>query len=149
MIGEELFIANVSGSANQSAIRYMFDPHKDGLSANCWSASIGTQDVHYSSGPANRFFYLLAVGTNAVGMPASATCVTGNTKNATGSGSLTGIGNAKAAAIWFRAVTTKMTSGTTYPGARTATLAAAAELYGAGSPEQNAVAAAWSAILVN
>jgi Zn-dependent metalloprotease len=144
-IGEEIY------TNGTSALRYMYDPNLDGgASYDCYPAGgLGGVDPHYSSGPANHFFYLLAVGTNAQGMPASATCVTGNTKNATGSGTLAGIGNTKAAAIWFRAVTTKMTSGTTYPGARTATLAAAAELYGAGSPEQNAVAAAWSAILVN
>ena len=42
-----------------------------------------------------------------------------------------------------------MTSGTTYPQARTATLNAATDLYGAGSAERAAVAAAWSAINVN
>jgi len=42
-----------------------------------------------------------------------------------------------------------MTSGTNYAGARTATLQAATALYGSGSPEYNAVAAAWSAVGVN
>jgi Zn-dependent metalloprotease len=42
-----------------------------------------------------------------------------------------------------------MTSGTTYPGARTATMNAARDLFGAGSAQQNAVAAAWTAIKVN
>jgi Zn-dependent metalloprotease len=42
-----------------------------------------------------------------------------------------------------------MTTGTTYAQARTATLNAARDLYGAGSAEQNAVAAAWSAVCVN
>jgi Zn-dependent metalloprotease len=42
-----------------------------------------------------------------------------------------------------------MTTGTTYAQARTATLNAARDLYGAGSAEQNAVAAAWSAVSVN
>jgi Zn-dependent metalloprotease len=36
-----------------------------------------------------------------------------------------------------------------YAGARTATLNAAKDLYGAGSAQQNAVAAAWSAVAVN
>ena len=39
-----------------------------------------------------------------------------------------------------------MTSSTNYAAARTATLAAATDLYGAGSPEANAVAAAWTVV---
>jgi Zn-dependent metalloprotease len=42
-----------------------------------------------------------------------------------------------------------MTSSTNYAGARTATLNAAKDLYGSGSTEYNAVAAAWSAVNVN
>jgi Zn-dependent metalloprotease len=41
-----------------------------------------------------------------------------------------------------------MTSGTTYAQARTATLNAATDLYGANSAEKSAVAAAWSAVSV-
>jgi Zn-dependent metalloprotease len=50
--------------------------------------------------------------------------------------------------IWYRALTVYMTSSTTYAGARTATLNAARDLYGAGSVQQNTVAAAWSAVSV-
>ena len=60
-----------------------------------------------------------------------------------------GIGIDKAAKIWFRALTVKMTSSTNYAGARTAALSAASDLYGAGSAEYNAVAAAFSGINVN
>jgi Zn-dependent metalloprotease len=62
---------------------------------------------------------------------------------------VTGIGRDKAAAIWFRALTTKFTSTTKYAQARTGTLAAASDLYGATSAEYKAVAAAWSGINVN
>ncbi|MEV8206148.1 M4 family metallopeptidase, partial [Streptomyces sp. NPDC079189] len=41
------------------------------------------------------------------------------------------------------------TSSTDYAAARVATLQAATDLYGAGSPEYAAVASAWSAINVN
>jgi len=144
LIGEELFVANVSGSANQTALRFMFDPDNDGLSPNCWSASLGNMDVHYSSGPANHFYYLLAEGSGAKTYSGvnhqSPTC------NAS---TIAGIGRAKAEKIWYRAVTVYMTSNTNYAGARTATLAAASDLYGAGSPERAAVAAAWSAVSVN
>lgn len=42
-----------------------------------------------------------------------------------------------------------MTSSTTCPGARAATLQAATAIYGANSTQYNADAAAWSAINVN
>ena len=61
---------------------------------------------------------------------------------------MTGIGRDAAAKIWFRALTTYMTSSTNYSGARTATLNAARDLYGTGSTQYNAVAAAWSAVSV-
>jgi Zn-dependent metalloprotease len=51
--------------------------------------------------------------------------------------------------IYYRALTVYFTSGETYPQARAHTLQAAADLYGAGSAQYNAVAAAWSAVNVN
>ena len=48
----------------------------------------------------------------------------------------------------MEALTTYMTSGTKYAQARTATLNAARDLYGAGSAEYTATAAAWSAVNV-
>ena len=93
---------------------------------------------------ANHFYYLLAQGTTN-GSP-SKTCVSGNTRVATGTGTVTGIGRAKAEKIWYRALTVYMTSSTTYAGARTATINAANDLYGAGSAEAAAVAAAWTAV---
>ncbi|MET8837583.1 M4 family metallopeptidase, partial [Micromonospora sp. NPDC004540] len=95
---------------------------------------------HYSSGVANHFFYLLAVGSGSSSYGNSPTC-NGST--------VTGIGNAEAGAIWYRALTTYMTSRTDYAGARTASLSAVADLYGSGSAEYTAVAAAWSAVSVN
>ena len=62
---------------------------------------------------------------------------------------MTGIGRDAAAKIWYRALTVYMTSSTNYSGARTATLNAAKDLYGAGSTQYNAVAAAWSAVSVS
>ena len=38
---------------------------KDGNSADYWSSSVGNLDVHYSSGVANHFAYLLAEGSGA------------------------------------------------------------------------------------
>ena len=61
--------------------------------------------------------------------------------------SVEGIGRDAAQQIWFRALTTYFTSGTTYAQARTATLSAARDLYGTGA-RYDAVAAAWSAVAV-
>ena len=141
LIGEELY------STAGQALRYMYQPSKDGSSADCWYSSVKRLDVHYSSGVANHFYYLLAEGTTA-GSP-SKTCVSGNTKKASGTGTLTGIGRDKAAKIWYRALTVYMTSSTNYAGARSATISAATDLYGASSSTVAAVKAAWSAVLVN
>ena len=140
-VGEEIYVNGTS------ALRYMYDPNLDGnLSYDCYPAGgLGGVDPHYSSGPANHFFYLLAEGTTSL----TKTCAPGDSKNATGNGSLAGIGRTAAAAIWYRAIRDHMTSSTTYPQARAATLQAATALYGAGSAQYNAVAAAWSAINVN
>jgi len=150
MIGEMIKPGNVNGSPTQSALRYMFNPSLDGLSPNCWSASIGNLDVHYSSGPANLFFYLLAEGTGAktfsgvVHTPAT-TC---------NSSTLAGIGHVKAQKIWYTALTQFMNTSTDYAGARTATIAAANALKTAGtsgitSADVAAVAATWAAVNVN
>ena len=61
---------------------------------------------------------------------------------------MTGIGNDKAARIAYRALATKMTANTNYAGARTAFLAAATDLYGATSPEFEAVENAFGGINV-
>jgi Zn-dependent metalloprotease len=136
LIGEEL---------NAQPLRDMRGQSEDGASYDCYkSGGFAGVDPHYSSGPANHFFYLLAEGSNG-----STVCLSTDTRVATGNGSLNGIGKDKAAAIWYRALVGYMTSGTTYPQARAATLSAAADLYGANSAEAAAVAAAWSAIKVN
>jgi Zn-dependent metalloprotease len=127
----------ISKTANP--LRWMDQPSKDGASANCWSTSVKNLDVHYSSGVANHFAYLLAVGSGASSWGNSPTC-NGST--------IVGIGNAALGKIWYRALTVYMTSSTNYKGARTATLNAATDLYGAGSANYNAVAAAWSAVSV-
>ncbi|MEU2631782.1 M4 family metallopeptidase, partial [Kitasatospora sp. NPDC007106] len=62
---------------------------------------------------------------------------------------VTGIGRAKALQVWYRALSVYMTSTTNYKGARTATLNAASDLYGAGSAEYAQVAAAWAAVNVS
>ena len=51
--------------------------------------------------------------------------------------------------IWYRALTVYMTSNTDYHGARTASLQAASDLYGAGSTQYAAVNAAWAGVNVS
>ncbi|MGW7685911.1 M4 family metallopeptidase [Kribbella sp. NPDC054772] len=129
---------------DRQALRFMDKPSRDGTSPDCYSSDVGNLDVHYSSAIANHFAYLLAEGTGAKtigGLPHNSPTCNGST--------LTGIGHDKLGKIWFRALTTYMTSGTTYAQARTATLSAATDLYGASSAERAAVAAAWSAVSVN
>lgn len=138
LIGEEFDLANHLG------FRRMDDPDSDGASQNCWTTGTKNLDVHYSSGVGNHFFYLLAEGSGTRtigGVTHSSTTCNGST--------VAGIGQDAAAAIWFRALDVYMTSGTTYAQARTATLSAASDLYGASSPQRAAVAAAWSAVNVS
>ncbi|KUJ36396.1 M4 family metallopeptidase [Streptomyces sp. NPDC093228] len=137
LIGEKI----VRSGFGQPALRFMDKPSKDGNSADCWSSSVGNLDVHYSSGVANHFAYLLAEGSGAKTLNG----VSYNSPTCNGS-TVTGIGRDKLGKIWYRALTVHMTSSTNYSGARTATLSAAKDLYGAGSAEYNAVAAAWTAV---
>jgi zinc metalloprotease ZmpA len=121
----------------------MDKPSKDGASKDSWYSGIGSIDVHYSSGPANHFFYLLSEGSGAKVING----VSYNSPTADGL-PVTGIGRDKALQIWYRALTTKFTSTTNYAAARTGTLAAAGELYGTTSAEYKAVQDAWAAVAV-
>ncbi|GHH18012.1 hypothetical protein Srubr_77140 [Streptomyces rubradiris] len=122
----------------------MDKPSRDGGSADYWSPSVGDLDVHYSSGVANHFAYLLAEGSGA-----KAVNGVGYDSPTYDGSAVTGIGRDKVGEIRYRALTVYMTSSTNYKGARTATLNAAKDLYGAGGTEYNAVAAAWSAVNVS
>ncbi|MBZ9639773.1 M4 family metallopeptidase [Streptomyces sp. PSKA30] len=139
LIGEKI----VRSGFGRSALRYMDKPSKDGVSVDCWSSSAADLDVHYNSGIGNHFAYLLAEGSG----PKTINGVAHNSPTCDGS-TVTGIGRGALGAIWYRALTVYMTSSTDYAGARTATLNAARDLYGAGSAEYDAVAAAWSAVNV-
>jgi Zn-dependent metalloprotease len=145
MIGEKIYRSNPTG---KTALRYMFRPGDadSNRSYNCYPAGgLTGVDPHYSSGPANHFFYLLAEGAvNPSGFsytPSQLVC--------NGDTGVAGIGRDAAQRIWYRALTVYFTSTETYPQARADTLKAAADLYGAGSTQYNAVARAWSAVSVN
>ncbi|MFS4097360.1 M4 family metallopeptidase [Streptomyces sp. AF1A] len=138
LIGEKI---NINGDG--TPLRYMDKPSKDGGSADSWYSGVGDLDVHYSSGVANHFFYLLSEGSGTKVING----VTYNSPTADGL-PVTGIGRDKALQIWYRALTTKFTSTTDYAGARTGTLAAAGELYGTSSAEYKAVQDAWAGVAV-
>lgn len=139
------------GEQMGAPLRTLYHPSVDGKSADCWYSTVGSLDVHYSSGVANHVFYLIAEGSAPTnGQPASPTCKATDTRTASGGAAVTGIGRDKAQAIWYRALTVYMTSTTDYHAARAATLSATADLYGGtGSATYAAVAAAWSAVNVN
>ncbi|MFI5772920.1 M4 family metallopeptidase [Streptomyces sp. NPDC051658] len=138
LIGEKIDI-----NGDGTPLRYQDKPSKDGASKDAWYSGIGNVDVHYSSGPANHFFYLLSEGSGAK-------VINGVSYDSPTSDGLpvTGIGRDKAALIWFKALTTKFTSTTNYAAARTGALAAAGELYGTTSAEYKAVGDAFAAINV-
>ncbi|WP_374992807.1 M4 family metallopeptidase [Streptomyces lydicus] len=139
LIGEKIDI-----NGDGTPLRYMDKPSKDGASADYWSSGVGNKDVHYSSGVANHFFYLLSEGSGAKVING----VSYNSPTYNGS-KVTGIGRAKAEKIWYKALTTYMTSTTNYKAARTATLKAAGDLYGTTGAEYKAVGAAWTGLNVN
>ncbi|MGW7384697.1 M4 family metallopeptidase [Streptomyces sp. NPDC054794] len=143
-VGDYLIGEKIDINGDGTPLRYMDKPSKDGGSADYWSRTVGRLDVHYSSGVANHFFYLLSEGSGAKTING----VSYNSPTYNGS-AVTGIGRTKAYQIWYKALTTYFTSSTNYAGARTATLQAASDLYGAGGTEYNAVAAAWKAVNVN
>lgn len=128
LVGEDAYTPSTSGDA----LRYMNDPAKDGYSLDYYSSSAASTDVHYSSGISNLAFYLLAAG--------------GTHPRAKSTTVVTGIGISEADAIFYRALTTYMTSSTNFAAARTATLSAASDLYGASSTEYTQVGNAWSAV---
>ena len=138
MVGEKIDI-----NGNGTPLRYMDKPSKDTRSKDAWYAGIGGIDVHYSSGPANHFFYLLSEGSGQkVINGVSYDSPTSDGKP------VVGIGRDKAEKIWFKALVSKFTANTDYADARKGTVAAATELYGAASAEVKGVENAWAAINV-
>nr|BFE72618.1 M4 family metallopeptidase [Actinoplanes digitatis] len=130
-VGEEVDLVGAG------PIRYMYNPSLAG-DPNCWSTSIPSTEVHAAAGPLNHWFYLTAEGSAPEGGQASPTC------NST---TVTGVGIRKAGEIYYNAMQSK-TSTWKYANIRTATLAAAKNLYPGSCAEFNVVKAAWAAISV-
>lgn len=115
MIGE-LITRPVAGDA----LRFMDDPTRDGISIDNYADYTNGIDVHFSSGIANKAFFLTATD------PA--------------------LGIEDAADVWYRALVFYMTPSTTFPQAREAAVQAATDLFGAGSSQVAAVEAAWEEV---
>ncbi|MFG2577064.1 M4 family metallopeptidase [Streptomyces sp. NPDC048481] len=142
-VGDYLIGEKIDINGDGSPLRYMDKPSKDGGSADSWYSGVGNLDVHYSSGPANHMFYLLSEGSGSKTING----VTYNSPTSDGV-AVAGIGRAAALQIWYKALTTYMTSSTNYAGARTAALNAAAALYGSGSAQYAGVGNAFAGINV-
>ncbi|TKA09620.1 M4 family metallopeptidase [Actinacidiphila oryziradicis] len=142
-VGDYLIGEKIDINGNGTPLRYMDQPSKDGSSADSWYSGVGNLDVHYSSGPANHLFYLMSEGSGSKTING----VTYNSPTSDGV-AVAGIGRAAALQIWYKALTTYMTSSTNYAGARTAALSAATSLYGASSVQYAGVANAFAGINV-
>ncbi|QQC91491.1 M4 family metallopeptidase [Streptomyces alfalfae] len=142
-VGDYLIGEKVDINGDGTPLRHMDKPSKDGSSLDSWSEDAGNVDVHYSSGIANHFFYLLSEGSGAKEING----VAYDSPTADGS-KVEGIGRDKAEKIWFKALTTYFTSTTDYKAAREGSLNAAKDLYGADSAEYKGVDAAWAAVNV-
>ncbi|MHB9848422.1 M4 family metallopeptidase [Streptomyces sp. Tue6028] len=142
-VGDYLIGEKIDINGDGTPLRYMDKPSKDGGSADSWYSGVGNLDVHYSSGPANHMFYLLSEGSGTKVING----VTYNSPTSDGV-AVTGIGRAAALQIWYKALTTYMTSSTNYAGARTAALNAAAALYGTNSTQYAGVGNAFAGINV-
>ncbi|WP_028809400.1 M4 family metallopeptidase [Streptomyces sp. 351MFTsu5.1] len=142
-VGDYLIGEKIDINGDGTPLRYMDKPSKDGGSADSWYSGVGNLDVHYSSGPANHMFYLLSEGSGTK-------TINGVTYTSTTSDgvAVAGIGRAAALQIWYKALTTYMTSSTNYAGARTAALNAAAALYGTSSTQYAGVGNAFAGINV-
>ena len=138
LIGEKIDI-----NGNGTPLRYMDKPSKDGASKDCWSSSLGGLDPHYSSGPLNHWFYLASEGSGAKTING----VSYNSPTCDGS-TVTGAGRTNIEKVWYRTLSTKLTSGSTYLNAREGAITSAIELFGASSTTCAAVEKAFTAIAV-
>lgn len=129
-IGEDIYTPGTAGDA----LRSMADPTLNGDPDHYSKRYTGTGDnggVHINSGISNKAAYLLANGGTHYGV------------------SVTGIGNAKTADIFYRTLTQYLTPSSNYSHYRISTIQAATDLYGAASSEVASVKAAFSAVGVN
>ncbi|MEU9443640.1 M4 family metallopeptidase [Streptomyces sp. NPDC048304] len=138
LIGEKLGLA-------QKFLRRLDHPSLDKLEGTIdyWSPDTYYTEVHAGSGVSSHAYYLLAEGSGKK-------TINGVNYNSPtyNHSTVKGIGRTKATAIFYRALTRYMVSTTDFHDARTATLKAAKDLYGASSTEYKTVDKAWAAVNV-
>lgn len=135
------YTASPGGAMTPSVQRSYIKPSSAGRGApDAWFPDLYKEDVHAGSGPMNRAFYFLSQGSS--GDPAN------QAYSALLPFGMGGVGNDEAARIWYRALNTYLTTPSDYADARNQVLQSALDLYGAGSPETQAVASAFAAIAV-
>jgi Zn-dependent metalloprotease len=139
LIGEKI---NING--NGTPLRYMDQPSKDGASPDCWSTNTKNLDPHYSSGALNHWFFMASEGSGAKTING----VSYNSPVCGSAAAVTGAGRGNIEKVWYRTLSTKLTSGSTYAVARNGAIASAKELYGATSQTCKSVEAAFRAIAV-
>ncbi|MFF4899612.1 M4 family metallopeptidase [Streptomyces sp. NPDC001068] len=138
LLGEKLGLA-------QKFLRRLDHPSLDRLegTVDYWSPEVADAEVHAGSGVSSHAYYLLAEGSGRKKIGAT----TYDSPTYDGS-TVKGIGRTKATAIFYRALTRYMVSSTDFHDARTATLKAAKDLYGASGVEYRTVDQAWAAVNV-
>ncbi len=112
-------------------LRFMCDPAADGASKDFWTSSVGSVDVHYSSGVGNLNFCLLTRG--------------GTHPRGKSTINVPGIGMEKAIRIYYKAQTDILTSSSKYANLRTAMEQAATAL-GYDQATKDAVGCSWAAV---
>lgn len=138
LLGEKLGL-------DQKFLRRLDKPSLDVLEGaiDYWSPAVYDAEVHAGSGVSSHAYYLLAEGSGRKKIGS----VTYDSPTIDGLPAK-GIGRTKATAVYYRALTRYMVSTTDFHDARTATLKAAKDLYGAGSTEYKAVDRSWAAVNV-
>ncbi|RYU77985.1 M4 family metallopeptidase [Hymenobacter persicinus] len=137
LIGEDI-------DKQQPGLRSMSNPNSQGqpdtYKGTYWRATTTSPTsandyggVHTNSGVLNYWFYLVSVGGSGTNDIGSAFNVTGITIDA-------------AAKIAYRTESTYLTASSTFASARTASIQAATDLYGAGSAQVQTVTNAWYAV---
>jgi bacillolysin/thermolysin len=120
LVGEDVYTPNKAGDA----LRSLSNPELYGQPSTMSGYVNTTSDnggVHTNSGIPNKAAYL----------------------------TISSLGTAVAEKIYYRALTVYLTPTSNFSGARAALLAAAADLYGSGSTQYNAVKSAWTQVGVN
>nr|MDQ3327633.1 M4 family metallopeptidase [Chloroflexota bacterium] len=143
-IGEDVYISPTSNAA--AGFRNMADPKEDGDPDHYSERYSGTDDnggVHSNSGIPNHAYYLLVNGGKNAGCDTSGSG--GHSHTADCGVTVSGLGVAKAQAIFYKAFTS-LQSNATMGNARAATEAAAQALYLNDTTALSSTSAAWQAV---